>query len=124
MDRVFRVAMPQVVLYESKVVALVGQVEATGVAEGVRVDRFQARSLSCGVHKIADRLASQRLPAFTEKQPREFALPLAQVPLDRAKLIAGNRMFDGQAVLQSSDPESRLLKVEIVASHGNELTHT
>ena len=78
----------------------------------IRLDigrRWRFFQLGCCTHDVADRLACKRLPAFAEKQPQQLAVARPQVPLDRAQLVTGNRLFDRQAVLQPS--ETRLLEV-------------
>ena len=57
MDRVFRVAMAQVVLNEPQIVALVRQVEATRVTQLLRVDGPQPRPLGGRADQVIPRLA-------------------------------------------------------------------
>jgi hypothetical protein len=91
------------------------------VPKRVRVNPFQACSVGCCIHDVADRLASQRLPAFAQKQPRQLAVALPQVLLDRSQLVTWNRLFYRQAVFQTSNPQSSLLEVHIGDLHGDDL---
>ena len=47
--------------------------------------------------------------------PGQIVLPGGEVALDRAQLIAGDRVFDAQAAIEASDPQPRPLDIELVA---------
>ncbi len=61
--------MAEIVLDQPQVVALVGEVVATGVAKRVRVDARQAGTLGSEAHEIADGLPGERLAALRQEQP-------------------------------------------------------
>ena len=124
MGGVLRVSVAKVVLDEAEVVALVREVESAGVAKRVRVNAFQVSPFGCSAHGVADRLSSKRVSAFAEKEPRQLAISLPQVPLDCTKLVDGNWLLDGQAVLQSPDPETRLLEVYVSDLQSDGFAHT
>src|SRR3954468_19288182 len=71
MDRVLGVAMAQVVLDEAQIVALVGKVEATRVAQHMRVDGPEPRPLGCRADQVIHRLARERLVALGDEQPQQ-----------------------------------------------------
>ena len=75
MDRVLGVAMAQVVLDEPQIVALVGKVEATRVAQHMRVDGPEPRPLGCRADQVIHRLARERLVALGDEQPGQPIRP-------------------------------------------------
>ena len=68
-------------------------------------------------HDIIDGLAGELCLPLGDEQPGQIVLPGGEVALDRAQLIAGDRVLDAQAALEASDPQPRPLDIELVAPH-------
>src|SRR3982750_1676901 len=84
MDRVLGVAMAQVVLDKTQIVALVGQIEATRVAQHMRMDGPEPRPLGGRADKVVHRLAGERLATLRDEQPRQPIPPRREIALDGA----------------------------------------
>src|SRR4029077_11049980 len=115
--RVLGIAVTQVVLHCAQVGALVGEVVAAGMAEHVRPDAPELCGLASDPHDIIDGLAGELCLPLGHEQPRQIVLPGGEVALDRAQLIAGNRVLDAEAALEASDPQPRPLDIELAAPH-------
>ena len=74
-DGVPGVAVAEVVLDEVEVVALVGQREAAGVPQRVRVNVRQACPPGRGADEIVDRLPGERLASLGDEQPGQRESP-------------------------------------------------
>src|SRR5215210_6935026 len=116
MDRVFGVAMAQVVLDEAQIVALVGQIEAARVAQHMRMDRAEPRPLGCRADKVVHRLARKRLAALGDEQPRQPIRPRGEIALNGAQLGAGDWLLDREAILQPLHPQPCLIEIDLVAA--------
>src|SRR5919199_6929389 len=101
MDRVLGVAMTQVVLDEAQIVALVGKVEAAGMAQHMRMDGAEPRPLGGRADQVVHRLARERLAALGDEQPWQPIRPRGEIALDGAQLRPGDRLLDRQAILQA-----------------------
>ena len=55
---------------------------------------------------IVHALTRERLSAFGDEQPGERVGATRAVALDGAQLVAGNGVFDIQAVLEPADPQA------------------
>ena len=104
MDGVPRVAVAEIVLDEAEVVALVGQHEPAGVPQRVGMDAGQAGAFSRRADEVVDCLAGQRLAALGDEQPGQRVGAGGEMALDRARLVAGNGLLDGQAPFEASNP--------------------
>lgn len=108
--------MAKVVLDQAQVIASVGQGKATGMAKHVRMDAIKTRPLSRDRDDPMHGLARQRLMAFGDEQPRKLVPAQSEPSTKGAQCIAGDRLLDGQAVLEPRNPEPGLGKVDIVAA--------
>src|SRR3954471_3931511 len=90
MDRVLGVAMAQVVLDEAQIVALVGKVEATRVAQHMRMHGAEPRAPGRCADQVIHRLARERLTALGDEQPEQAIRPRCKIALDGAQLGAGD----------------------------------
>ncbi len=84
MNRVFWVAMTQVILYEAQIVALIGEVKATTVPQHVGVQLLQARTNRGGIRHVVDSLASHGLTAFVDEKQGQEAPPSEGFPIPSA----------------------------------------
>lgn len=96
--------MAQVILDQAEIVALVREIKATGMAQHVRMHRRQLGALRGGGDQIVHRLAGERLAPFRHEQPGQGIAAQGEITFDGPQLIAGDRMFHGQAVLEAPYP--------------------
>jgi hypothetical protein len=115
------VAVAQVILDQPEVVAPIRQGEAAGVPQHVRMHRRQAGTSRRSRDQVIDRLAGQCLAAFGDEEPGESVRSSGQVTFDRAEFVTRDRLFDGQPVLETSDPETGLVEVDVVAAQAGRL---
>ena len=94
MNRVFGVAVPEVILDEPQVVTLIRQVKPAGMPQHVRMKRTESGAPGSDADEVVDRLPGHRLPAFRHKQPRQGVVTGVQVTLDRPQFVAGDGVFD------------------------------
>src|ERR1700681_3840928 len=116
MHSVTWIAMSTIVLHGAQVHAGVRPVVAARAAQHVRVDILQTRSRPCYADWIVDRLARHRLPSLGNEKPRELVGARAEVAFDRAQLITRDRLLYRERILQTLHPDTRLLKIDLVAS--------
>jgi hypothetical protein len=77
-DRVLGIAVAEIVLDEPQIVAAVGEGEAAGVTQHVRVDRRQ-RSTSRGLgEQMVYRLASHLGATLGDEQPGQLVMRVAR----------------------------------------------
>lgn len=112
MRRVPGIAVSEVILDQPQVVAAIGQGEAAGVPQHVRMDGTEPGTFSGCADDVVHRLPCQWLPAFGDEQPGQGA-----------QLVPRDRMLDAQPVLQPRDPEPGLRQVSIDAAQGDGLGH-
>jgi hypothetical protein len=62
-------------------------------------------------------LTAQRVSCACRSDTNSQGLAGGEVALDRVQLVAGDRTFDGEAALETRDPQSRPLDIELVAPH-------
>ena len=121
MDGVPGVAVAEVVLDQPQVVTLVGQREAAGVPQRVRMHAGQAGALGRRGDQVVDRLAGHGLAALGGEQPGQRVGAGGEVALDGAQLVAGDRLLDGQPAFEPAHPEARTVEVQLVAAQGDRL---
>jgi len=80
----------------------------------VRVDARQAGALGGKAHEVADGLPSERLAALGQEQPGQVAPPRGTVAPDRAQLVAGDGLLDGQPALEPMHPQHGAVQVQFV----------
>jgi hypothetical protein len=59
-------------------------------------------------------LLGERLPAFGAQPPGKLVRARGEVAFDCAQLVAGNWLFDGEAILEPSYPRPGLLNTRFV----------
>jgi hypothetical protein len=82
--------MPKVILDQAQFVAAVGEREAAGVPQHVRIMWAAPGTRGRLRDEIVHRLTRERLPTFGNEQPREHVGAARHVSLDRAEFIAGD----------------------------------
>jgi malonyl CoA-acyl carrier protein transacylase len=85
----------EIVLHRPQIGALVGQVVAIGMAQYVRSDPAELRLRTSQPDDIVDGLAGGLRLALRGEQPGQVVVAGGEVALDRAQLVAGDRMLDG-----------------------------
>ena len=115
MSGVLGISVTEVVLHGAQVGALVGKVVTAAVPEHVGPNAGELRLPASDPHDIIDALAGELCLPLRHEQPGQLVLPGGEVALDRAQLIAGDRVFDAQAAIEASDPQPRPLDIELVA---------
>ena len=70
------------------------------MAQHVRPDATELCGLASDPHDIIDGLAGELCLPLGHEQPGQLVLPGGEVALDRAQLIAGDRVLDAQAALR------------------------
>ena len=117
MSGVLWISVTEVVLHRAQIRTLIGRVVAARMAQHVRPDMPELCSLASDPHDIIDGLAGELCLPLRHEQPGQVVFPGGEVALDRAQLIAGDRVLDAQAALEASDPQPRPLDIELVATH-------
>jgi hypothetical protein len=121
MDGMSGIAVAKIVFDQPEVVAPIREREATGVPQHVRMNRRQAGTLRRDRDQVIDGLTSERLAALGYEEPWEAVRTGCQIALDRAELIARDRLFDGQPVLETPDLEACLIEVDVIAAQADRL---
>ena len=75
----------------------------------------EAGALAGGADEVVDGALGQLGPALGDEEPGQPVRAAGEVPLDRAQLVAGDRVLDREAVLGALHPQPRLIEVHIVA---------
>src|SRR4051794_6175401 len=88
------------------------------------MNRWQSGSPRRGRYQVIDGLSGERLATFRDEEPGEAVRTGGQMALDCAEFIAGDRLFDGQSVLETPNPEAGLIEVDVVAAQADRLAHT
>ena len=83
----------------------------------VRMKRTESGAPGSGTNEVVDRLPGHRLPTLRHKQPRQGVVTCMQVTLDCPQFVAGDRMFDRQAILESPNPHPGAFEVQVLAPH-------
>ena len=64
-------------------------------------------------------LPCERLLALGQEKPRQRIGPSAEIALEGSELVTSNRMLDRQPILEPSDPEPRVVEVDLVAAEAD-----
>lgn len=124
MSGVAWIAVAKIILDQAQVIAFVCQGEAAGMAEHVGVNVAKTCPLSCNGDHPVHGLSGQRLTAFGNKQPGQEILARGEPAAKGAQFVAGDRLLDGQAVLEPCNPKPRLGKIDIVAAERDRLRYS
>ena len=119
-DGLTGIAVAEVVLDETQVVPLVGEREAAGMAQRVRVDASEAGARRRRGDEIVHRLARHRLAPLGDEQPGQCVRAGGEIAADGAQLVAGNGLLDREAALEAAYPQPGAVEVELVPAqtHG------
>ena len=85
----------------------------------VGMKRTEAGAPGRGTYEVVDGLPGHRLPALRYKQPRQGVVTYMQVTLDGPQFVAGDGVFDRQAVLESPNPHPGAFEVQVLAPHAD-----
>lgn len=111
------VAVPQIILDQPGVRPLVGEREAAGMAQHVRVGgHVQPRRLAITADRQPGGLAGQRAAPLADKQRLGLGLhprPLRQPGAQGAQLVGAERVRGGQPALEPGDVQRPALKVQM-----------
>src|SRR5580693_264449 len=102
-------------LDRSGIDAVVGQLEAAGVAQHVRVDlHIEAYSLTSALdHRLKATLGEWRA-AFRCEHKRRFGVLFTLEPPQGAQFLASQRVRGRTAVLESTDVQKRVFEVDLL----------
>jgi len=124
---VLNVAVPEIVLNEPGVRALIGESKAAGMAQHVGMNGHRELGLlAVFVQQQVDGRTVQGLVLLTEEERPPWGLhpcPLDQPGLDGADLIAPQRMGGGEATLEAGDVEHPALDVHLLQHQRAGLRH-
>ena len=108
--------MTEIILDQSQVAPLVGQGEPAGMAQHVRMDMGEIGSFRRCCNDPVHGLPGQGVAPFGDEQPGKMILTQGEPSAKSAQFVAGDRLLDGQAVLEPSHPKPGLRKIDIVAA--------
>ncbi len=102
-------------LDRSGIDAVVGQLEAAGVAQHMRVDlHIERSSLTSALdHRLKAALGEWRA-AFRCEHGRQFVVLFTLEPPQGAQLLAGQWVRGRTAVLESTDVQERVFEVDLI----------
>src|SRR4051794_20275443 len=103
-DGVPGIAVAEVVLDEAQIVPLVGEREAAGMAQRVRVHTQQAGTLGRRGDQVIDCLPGHGLTALGNEQPEQCVRAGDEIAADGAQLVAGDWLLDREAALEAAYP--------------------
>src|SRR5262249_14568869 len=107
-ERVLNVLVPEVVLQGSRIVAIVGELEATGVAKHVWVDReWHLGGLPEALNEPVEADGADWPAALGNEHVGVFRVLAAQLT-ESSHLIAPDRMHAGNAVLDAVNVQAAL----------------
>ena len=113
-DGVLDVLVAQIRLQRARVLAGIGEREAAGMAQHVRVGLdLEPGSLASAAHELLEVADGHRRAALADEQERRSALGLAVKPSQGPELAPGQRMRRWGAVLNPGDRQRRGLEVDL-----------
>ena len=121
MDGMSGIAVAEVILDQPEIVAPIREREAAGMPQHVRMDRRQSGARRRGRDQVIDGLTGERLAALGDEEPGESVRTGCQIAFDRAEFITRDRLFDGQPVLETPNPEAGLIEVDVVSPQADRL---
>src|SRR4051812_10042403 len=110
-DGVSGIAVAEGVLDEAQIVPFVGEREAAGMAQRVRVHTRQTGTLGRRGDQVIDRLPGHGLTALGDEQPGQRVGAGSKVAPDGAQLVAGDGLLDREAALRGSFHNYRRLSL-------------
>jgi hypothetical protein len=118
---VLNVAVTEVVLQRARVLPIVGEFEAAGVPQHVRVHRETKRGcIADPRQRLAEACRCHRRVSPGLEQVAPFWL-LPPQPPERAQLLAAERVNWGDAVLQPGDVQEPLAEIHLIPAEGAKL---
>lgn len=111
--------MAEIILDQSQVIAAIGEGEAAGMSEHVRVNMSQASTDAGLSDQIVHRLPGHRLLPFGDKQPRKPVVALPQPTSDRPQLVALDGMLDAESTFQPRNPKAGVCQIDVIPAKGN-----
>ena len=115
--------MAQIILNQSRVITFVREVVAAAVAQHVRMHVAELRLLAGDAQQIIHRLPRHRRATLRQEQPRQSIVARAQIGLDRAQLVAGERMLHIEPAFQAAHVDARLFQIDLVFAQADRFTH-
>nr|WP_239992185.1 hypothetical protein [Rhodopila globiformis] len=94
------------------------------MAQHMRVHRHQLGPPSGHSDEVIHGLPCEGLLALGQEKPRERIGPSAEIALEGSELVTGDRVLDGQPILEPLDPEPRVVEVDFVTAEADRLADT
>src|SRR3954451_11888542 len=120
--RVPGLAVAEIVLDQAQIVATIGEIVATGVAQRVRVDVAET-STPGGDDEIVHRLTGQGLASLGQEQPGQAIRAGGKMTPDGTELVPRDRLLDRKAALEPAYPQAGGGEVEVRPAQADGLAH-
>src|SRR5680860_646502 len=101
----FRVAMPEIILDQTKVITFIGKIETAGMPQGMWMDVFKFCPFRGRGDNIVYSLSGQGRSPFVDKEPGQVVLTETEVTPECPQLIPGDGMFDRKPAFQPAYPD-------------------
>src|SRR5215207_10172671 len=115
--------MAEIVLDQAQIVATIGEIVATGVAQRVRVDVAETGTPGGDDDEIVHRLTGQGLVSLGQEQPGQAIRAGSKMTLDGTELVPCNRLLDRKATLEPAYPQAGGGEIEIRPAQADGLAH-
>jgi hypothetical protein len=115
--------MAKIVLDQAQIVAAIGKIVATSMAQRMRVDVIETSTPGGDGDEIVCRLTGQGLMSLGQKQPRQSIRAGGKMPLDGTELVPCDRLLDRKAALEPAYPQAGGREVEVRSAQTDGLTH-
>src|SRR4051794_26862057 len=115
--------LPMVCLDARQIVATIGEIVATGVAQRVRVDVAETSTPGGGDDEIVHRLTGQGLASLGQEQPGQAIRAGGKMTPDGTELVPRDRLLDRKAVLEPAYPQAGGGEVEVRPAQADGLAH-
>jgi hypothetical protein len=117
------IAVTEVILDQAQVAPLVGESEPARMTQHVRVHMGEIGPSCRHCDNPVHGLPGQGMAPFGDEQPGEVILAQGEPATKGAQFVAGDRLLDGQAILEPGNPKPGLGKVDIVTAQRNGFRH-